>query len=631
MKNGWNINTYEIPAEVRRAKAEYFKSKVNEVKISSAYWRLVKDATNISKYHKPIGPLKRDNGSLAVCDAEKANMMNAYFSSIGATLAAKLPVLQTKADTDSDPTGTPILDAIRIQESTVKNKISNLKTNKATGPDDISPRLIRLLGETVVPPLTSLFNLSFKTGVVFQEWKTAKLTTVHKKDDETDRGNYRPLSILSVPSKILESCVNDAIVDHVLNSNRLVTDNQWAYRKGYSTELLLVHLTETWRDAIDSGLVVGAAFIDFKKAFDCVDHDILLNKPQCQFGIRGPLLNWLTSYLTSRLQYTVLNGQRSRFSSVSSGVPQGSVLGPTLFVLYTSNLVESVQSGTVHMYADDTTIYCIGKSIDEVAAALNQSLTELYAWCVRNKLTPHPKKSECMLIHRGPFTGPHPPIYLGDNILERVTYSRLLGVDIDDKLNWSVHIKGLKKSFVNKLSLMKKSRFLPKQDLLNLYFKVIIPAVTYGISVWGGTNRSDDFDSLESLHCRAARVIFNFPKDLPSVEALTRAKWDTLRTYYKHSILKLIYKMYFNDSPPCMTAHIAKSQPSYNLRNSLKLEIPKFKSNIKKSSVSYRGTILWNLLSSGCRMAGSVNNFSKIIKNLTLVKDINFANIYCRR
>jgi len=103
-------------------------------------------------------------------------------------------------------------------------------------------------------------------------------------------------------------------------------------------------------------------------------------------------------------------------------------------------------------------------------------------------------------------------------------------------------------------------------------------------------------DSLERLHCRAARLIFNFPKDLPSVEALNRAKWDTLRTYYKNSILKLIYKMYYNDSPPCMTAHIAKSQSSYNLRNSLKLEIPHFKSNIKKSSVSYRGTILWNFI-----------------------------------
>ena len=156
---------------------------------------------------------------------------------------------------------------------------------------------------------------------------------------------------------------------------------------------------------------------------------------------------------------------------------------------------------------------------------------------------------------------------------------------IDHKLGWSIHIKELKKSFANKLNLIKKSRFLPKQDLLNLYFKVIIPAVTYSLSVWGGTNRQDDFDSIERLHCRAcaaARAIFNFAKDLPSVEALTRAKWDTLRTFYKQSILKLIYKMYHNDLPSCMTAQIVKLQPFYNLRNRLRLGIPPFKSSIKK-------------------------------------------------
>ena len=297
--------------------------------------------------------------------------------------------------------------------------------------------------------MASLFTSSLKSGVVPLEWKTAKLTTVPKKDDETDRGNHRPLSILSVPSKILESRVNNAIVAHVLNFNCLLTDNQWAYRKGYSTELLLVHLTETWRHSIDTGYVVGVAFIDFKKAFDCVNHGILLNKLQCQFGIRGSLFNWLTSYLTSRLQYTVLNGQRSSLCSVSSGVPQGSVLGLTLFTLYTSNLVASIQSGSVYMYADDTTVYCIGKTIDEVSAALNQSLKELYAWCVNNWLTPHPKKSECMLIYKGSFTGPLPPIYLGGNNLEWVAHSRLLGVTIDHKLGWSTHIKELKKNFAN--------------------------------------------------------------------------------------------------------------------------------------------------------------------------------------
>ena len=215
---------------------------------------------------------------------------------------------------------------------------------------------------------------------------------------------------------------------------------------------------------------MGVAFIDFKKAFDCVDHGILLNKLRYQFGIRGSLLNWLTSYLTSRSQYTVLNGQRSNLCSVSSGVPQGSVIGPTLFTLYTSDLVASIQSGTVYMYAHGTTIYCIGKTIDGVYVALNQALKELYTWSVKNRPTPHPKKSECMLIYRGSFTSPLPPIYLGGNDLERVTYSRLLGVIIDHRLGWSIHIKELKKSFANKLNLIKKRRFLPKQDLLKLYF-----------------------------------------------------------------------------------------------------------------------------------------------------------------
>ena len=180
---------------MKKAKADFFRSKINEVKTSSAYWRLVKNATNLSKCHKSIGPLKRDDGSLTVCDVEKANMMNAYFSSIGTKLAAQLPAylsaLQIETGPADDSTDIPTLAVINIQEGTIKSKILNLKTNKATGPDEIAPRLLRLLGETVVSPLASLFTSSLKSGVVPLEWKTAKLTTVPKKDDETDRGNYR--------------------------------------------------------------------------------------------------------------------------------------------------------------------------------------------------------------------------------------------------------------------------------------------------------------------------------------------------------------------------------------------------------------------------------------------------------
>ena len=428
----------------------------------------------------------------------------------------------------------------------------------------------------------------------------------------------------------MESCINDIIVDHVFNANHLVTDNQWAYRKGHSTELLLVHLTETWRQAVDSGLVVGVAFIDFKKAFDCVNHEILLSKLQCKYGIRGPLLAWLTSYLTSRSQYTVLNGQRSSYSPVASGVPQGSVLGPTLFVLYTSDLVESVQSAAVYMYADDTTLYCNENSIEEVSAALNQSLKEIYAWCTTSKLTPHPKKSECMLIHKGSVTGPLPPILLGGNCLNWVKHSRLLGVDIDDKLSWSPQVNNLKKNFANKLSLIKKCRFLPKKVLLKLYYKVIIPSVTYGITVWGGMSRQDDFDALERLHCRAARIIFNLPKDMPSTEVLDRAKWDTLRNTYKLLILKLIYKIYHNDSPSCMARLVTKFQHSYNFRKKHLLIPPSFNTNSMKLSTSYRGAVLWNLLPRECHEAISLRSFMKMMNTSNIIKNTDFNNLYCK-
>ena len=201
--------------------------------------------------------------------------------------------------------------------------------------------------------------------------KFKRVNPVFKKDDETEIGNYRPLSLLSVTSKILESTVADAIINHTITENNLITENQWAYKKGYSTELLLINMTEIWRKAIDANKVVGVVLVDFQKAFDCVSRDVLLFKLENNFAIRGVLLTWLSSYLNNRNQFTILNGKKSDLSLVKYGIPQGSVLGPTLFSLYTSDLPDAVNSGTVYMYADDTTLYCIGDSIDVVSAEIN--------------------------------------------------------------------------------------------------------------------------------------------------------------------------------------------------------------------------------------------------------------------
>ena len=192
----------------------------------------------------------------------------------------------------------------------------------------------------------------------------------------------------------------------------LLTEKQWAYLKSHSTELLLVHLTESWRQAVDNNLVVATAFIDFRKAFDCVSHRTLLLKLKIKLKICSVGLQIICTM--HRTQVTVVNSTQSEELNVTCGIPQGSVLGPCLFSLYTNDIPEAVTSGNLYLYADDTTVYCIGSTVDEACNLLNNALNELNKWCMTNSLTPHSSKCEVMLFHRGSFTCPFPLITIGN-------------------------------------------------------------------------------------------------------------------------------------------------------------------------------------------------------------------------
>ena len=228
----------------------------------------------------------------------------------------------------------------------------------------------------------------------------------------------------------------DTVKSHVISEN-LITDRQWAYHAGHSTELLLIHLTEIWRKTIDENSVVRAAFVNSRKAFDCVSHPLLLHKLQYQFGMTGNILSWVTDYLTESKQFTIVNGMTSDTEVVRYGVPQGSVLGPLLFALCTSDVPSSIKRGTVYIYADNTTVYIIGKSIDEVTASLNLALSELYAWCIANSLIPHPTKCEAMLFHRGSFHGPINSLNIGKK-------TSLSGLIVQDLCNTTTQASGFK-------------------------------------------------------------------------------------------------------------------------------------------------------------------------------------------
>ena len=292
-------------------------------------------------------------------------------------------------------------------------------------------------------------------GELQEREETTREEVLCKGGDCADCGNYRPLTMLSIPSKVVESVLCDTIDPHL---NDVLHDNQWGYRKGISSESLLLYLTETWNHHIDQGKVIGAIFIDFRKAFDSVCPAILSHKLQA-CGISGNLFQWLNSYLSNRHQFVELNVVKSPVLEVKYGVPQGSLRGPRLFSIYVNDFPDCITQGELHLYADDTTAFVIVDNPDDVTIKLSCLFKEICAFCRLNKLTLHSVKSKVMIIQGDQFVGPLLPVTHGGTQIDYTMKTKLVGVVIDNKQTWRDQLEKTHKSLSSQYRVLKKMRY----------------------------------------------------------------------------------------------------------------------------------------------------------------------------
>jgi len=579
---------------------------------------------------KNIGPIcdHNHNEEIITHDLQKAEYFNDFFVNVSEDLTKQLDPLDFSSLNTFITRVTPTRDNTYMNWDLLKNKlIKAANPKKATGPDHVSPRDLSLIGDPVIHSLLPIFMKSVRDASFPSSWKLSRVNPIFKKGSPTDVNNYRPISLLSIPGKILEDVVCDTLNNH-MDTQGLLCHKQWGFRKNYSTESLLLHLTETWRNALDKGLKVGVLFIDFRKAFDTVNHTILLEKPKA-IGVSGDLLSWLDDYMSARKQFVQLSEFQSKHKTITYGVPQGSILGPKLFSIFVNDLPESITSGDVFIFADDTTIYTIGKDIDNIILTLQCILDQVYTWCQSNRLIAHESKTEALIISSQNFIGPLPRLTYGNSTIEYKQSSKCLGLTIDNKLSWQEHIKNVCKSFSNKVAVLKRIKFLPKPVLETIYYKTIIPSVLYGIAIWGSCS-SALLDDIDRIHLRATRIINNLPHYIHSDHITDAPHWNPILSFYIKRLLIITHNIYYGNSIEPLNNLLVKPKTTYNLRKSFNVEVDRPRTEMGRSSFKHRAALSWNLLPDDIKTCSNLGSFKKKLKaNKNLLKSISFTKASC--
>ncbi len=622
-----DIETYKIALRLakktwRKTRESYYKRMYNkstsEGSKSKTFWKFMK--ANLGQSSSQSVPTLLENGSFCVDDVLKASILNSYFAGQSNLNLLNEPLISPSCEY----TGKSNLCSLDVLYDKVKDVLKSLDVSKATGPDGIGNLILKTCAESLCTPLVFIFQKSVDSGCFPMIWKSANIVPIFKKGDKKDKTNYRPVALLSNISKVLERLVYSALYEHCMFNNLLSSRNS-GFKKGDGAVNQLIGIQDKMCRAFNAGSEVAMVFLDVAKAFDRVWHRGLLHKLSL-FGVGGTLLDWFQSYLSSRSQRVVLSGKSSSTLYTNSGVPQGSILGPLLFLIFINDIEENLVTD-LYVFADDCALADQYTCLNEVETRLNRDLDIIANWARRWYVTFNHEKT--VLINFSlKKTRSHPRIFFDSVLVSHVDEHRHLGMIFTYNLNWSQHIRSIATRALQKIGVLRRHRCkFSRSQLEKIYLCMIRPTLEYGNVIFDNCSVSNSL-YLESIQRRATE----------SLKLERETGWETLSSRRIKAKLCLFFAFCNVKVPAYLEGRIIFAPEPLRLTRS---STGNGRRVLEKTCrlVCFRNSFFpdcaarWNTLPQEMRMMNSVSQFkfylSRHVSNMTNPSLINDYNCSC--